>query len=119
MVRLDRRTVPFLAAMLVAWHGMLLSLPHVHDEPGGREDVPRCAASRPGSFAVHLHDGGRTLPPRVCLSCLVGQTAATVSGWQPLPGLRPASPIDFGEPVLHRESIGLRLPLLRAPPSVA
>jgi len=108
-----------LAAVLVAWHGILLSVPHSH----GSKDIPRyavvCTATQAGSSAVHLHPAPELMPSHGCLACLVasahGAPAAETQGTLVLRAL----PVRATRVICRRSDIHRHLPSLRAPPSRA
>jgi hypothetical protein len=74
--------VPFLlaVAMLVAWHGLLLSTPHSHAENAVPQEELVCSASHPSSQESHLHEAGQLLTPHTCLACLAGSNFAAMGG---------------------------------------
>jgi len=104
------------AAVLVVWHGMILSLPHIHADPTVPQEVVSCSASLAGAQTAHLHRTGGYLPAHPCLACLAGSTFAVASSWTPL--------VDAGEAVADRATphrscrttFHAYLPGLRAPP---
>jgi len=109
-----------IAALLVAWHGLILSLPHTHTiDP----DVPRfaghCSAAHPGSHVFHLHPESRRLPPHFCLACLVRSTVAAQAGSEISLGPAPAHSIAAAIPPSVVIDGHTALPNLRAPPSVS
>jgi hypothetical protein len=105
------------ATVLVAWHAILLSVPHTH----GAKDIPRyatvCAAAVAGSTAVHLHPSSVLIPPHACLACLVASAnGATVTHHHGVEAPRRA--VVRSRRIMGRRSdIHLHLPPLRAPPS--
>ncbi len=105
------------AVLLVAWHGLILSLPHTHTE---EPNVPRfdgyCSVAYPGSHQFHIHPEGHQLPPHFCLACLVRSTTATVGGWSFGINLTPAR--DFVQAASRSQGAGTPtvLPQKRAPP---
>ena len=105
------------AVFLVAWHGVILSLPHTHT---GEPNVPRfdghCSVAYPGSHQFHIHPEGQQLPPHFCLACLVRSTVAAETGWAitigPAPALGSAPAIKWVSASATRTA----LPQKRAPP---
>jgi len=65
-------------AMLVAWHGVLLSTPHNHADDVVPQEELACSASHPSSQESHLHDAGQLLTPHPCLACLAGSNFAAM-----------------------------------------
>ena len=118
MRRQIRLPVLLAATVLVTWHGMLLSLPHTHSDPGVPQTEISCTVSQPGSPTLHLHGEGRVLDSHPCLACLAGSTAAIA--WQDVPvaptAAAPAT-IVSARPGC-RFGIHAHLPNLRAPPHV-
>jgi len=104
------------ATLLVAWHGLLIRLPHTHLD----DQVPRyegtCSAARPGSHAFHLHRTPVQLAPHQCLACLVSSTSAAPTGESAVPTPQTAtghaSSLLESPPAIERA----HLPDLRAPP---
>jgi len=107
------------AAVLVAWHGILLSLPHTH----AARDVPHyatvCTAAEPGSSAVHLHPSSSLIQPHGCLACLVASAhGASVPAHNGVMAPRSAV-VRTRRATCRRFDTHLHLPSLRAPPSLA
>lgn len=106
------------AMTLVAWQGILLSIPHHHADSTVPQEEIGCSVSRPLSHENHLHGAGAELTPHPCVACLFGNTEAVetsvVSG----------SPGSLS--IARKSAIGVdcrwqshsRLPLLRGPPSL-
>ncbi|NOZ95759.1 MAG: hypothetical protein GXP47_13625 [Acidobacteria bacterium] len=108
-----------IAAVLVAWHGVLLSLPHTH----GDRNVPRyaevCTATHPGSMAVHLHPAPELIPPHGCLACLVSSAhGASIAAHRGVMAPR-SLPVRTTRIICRRADTYRHLPSLRAPPSKA
>ncbi len=106
------------AVLLVAWHGVLLSLPHTHRaDPGVPAMANVCVVAHPGSHRFHVHPEGRQLPPHGCLACLVRSTVA--AGTSPVFATGPA--VARRAPVaafLQLAAVDATfLPDLRAPPA--
>ena len=104
------------AAMLLAWHGILLSIPHVHADRAVPREELACSASGSSLQIFHLHQSGRLLSPHACLACLAGTTFADAPGTAEIVG----AAID-GSTVAARSSdlrarLYSQLPLLRGPP---
>jgi hypothetical protein len=105
------------AVLLVAWHGLLLSLPHEHHGERLQIDVARCSATAPTSSEVHLHRAVRELPRTFCLACLVASTLAALESSQ-VHLETSVAPAPTLEPVREHHTGGVtRLPQWRAPPS--
>jgi hypothetical protein len=114
----SRTRMAVLAAFLVAWHGMLLSLPHVHTGERLQTDVARCTAATPGSAEFHFHGVLWEFPHHLCLACLVASTFATLaSAWMP-PGQPAAVPAPRIAARWPGSGCPVVLPQLRAPPSL-
>jgi hypothetical protein len=64
------------AATLLAWHGVLLAMPHNHADAAVPQEELVCSASHPLSQTNHLHASGRLLTPHPCLACLASTTTA-------------------------------------------
>ncbi len=116
------RTIAWLvnvATVLVAWHGILLSLPHTHHD----NDVPRyaavCEATRAGSSVVHLHPAPGLIPPHGCLACLVSSVHGTPVSWHESVAFHAAVAIRTVRVNCRRADSYRDLPSLRAPPSMA
>jgi hypothetical protein len=108
--------VLLVAAVLVVWHGMILSLPHIHADPTVPQEAVSCSAALAGAQVVHLHHAGRTLPAHPCLACLAGTTFAVASSWVRLVG---AGETVADRTTPHRScrtTFHAHLPGLRAPP---
>jgi hypothetical protein len=119
MQRMRRKQVRLwvvLATVLVAWHGLLIRLPHTDLD----NQVPRyegtCSVAHPGSHAFHFHPTPAQLGPHQCIACLVSSTTAAPCGGSsvPTPQGVTASALSAptGMPVVKRAY----LPDLRAPP---
>ncbi|MCW8984461.1 MAG: hypothetical protein OQK55_03895 [Thermoanaerobaculales bacterium] len=113
---LVRTTVLFVAAMSLAWHGVLLSTPHNHADNAVPQEELACSASHPTSQTYHLHVSGNSLTPHPCLACVFGSTVAEG------PGITEISDSPAGTSFVTGVSTDLRaryqtqLPLLRGPP---
>jgi hypothetical protein len=111
-----RVTVLLVAAMLLTWHGVLLSTPHNHADNTVPREMLNCSASRPSSQINHLHASGRLLTAHACLACLAGSTVAHA------PGVQKVAVATVNGPSIAAAHPGLRprlhthLPLLRGPP---
>lgn len=103
-------------ALLVAWYGVVFSVPHNHADSAIPQEKLACSASHPTSQTSHLHTSGRPLSPHPCLACLSGSTAANLE-----PGSQVAFAEDSGSPVIL-SVVGsgpdsfTHLPPLRGPP---
>ena len=75
-----RVTVLLMAAILPAWHGLLLSTPHSHADNAVPQEELVCSASHPSSQKLHLHEAGQLLTPHPCLACLAGSNFAAMGG---------------------------------------
>ena len=71
-----RGPVSLVAAVLLAWHGVLLAMPHNHADAAVPQEELVCWASHPLSQTSHLHRSGRLLTPHPCLACLASTTVA-------------------------------------------
>jgi hypothetical protein len=65
------------AALLMTWNGLILSLPHSHVDVDIPQEELACSASHPLSGTFHLHGAGEVLTPHHCLACLVGSNHAS------------------------------------------
>ena len=65
------------AALLMTWHGLILSLPHSHLDVDIPQEELACSASHPLSGTFHLHGAGEVLTPHHCLACLAGSNHAS------------------------------------------
>jgi hypothetical protein len=61
-------------AVLVAWYGVVFSIPHNHADGALPQEELACSASHPTSQTSHLHASGQLLSPHPCLACLAGFT---------------------------------------------
>ena len=104
------------AAMLLTWHGVLISTPHDHADTAVPQEELACSASSPSSQTSHLYGSGRLLAPHPCQACLAGSAPADSFG-----GVG-AETLADGESIVATVSTDLRsrfhahLPLLRGPP---
>jgi hypothetical protein len=111
-----RVTVLLAAAILLAWHGLLLSTPHNHADHAVPQEELACSASHPSSHTNHLHGSGRLLASHLCLACLAGSTVPDA------PAAVTVNPVTDGHTAVVFAAIDLRsrihthLPLLRGPP---
>ena len=77
-VRVSSRVVLVTAAaLLMTWHGVMLSLPHSHVDADIPQEELACSASHPLSGTFHLHSAGEVLTPHHCLACLAGSNHAS------------------------------------------
>ena len=60
------------AALLMTWHGIMLSLPHSHADVDIPQEELACSASHPLSGSFHLHGAGEVLNPHHCLAMTLG-----------------------------------------------
>lgn len=104
------------AALLVAWHGVLLSLPHTHHGDRLEIDVARCSATQPGSSVFHFHGVVRELPHAFCLACLVASTIAALGPADRVPGSSATAALRLDAPYPYEARALTLLPRLRAPP---
>ena len=114
------RRFPWLAGVataLVAWHSVLLILPHTHHDRNIPQYAEACFAARPGSTVVHLHPAPELMPHHGCLACLVSSVHGKPPSRQGSTVPRSAtSPVPV--PVAFHRADGHRcLPPTRAPPS--
>jgi len=105
-----------IAAVLVVWHGVILSLPHTHTDRNVPQEAISCTASQAGSHDVHLHHRGRAMAAHPCLACLAGSTIAEMPCAVPFmqdvaTGTRQQSAWKD-----HRSGTHAQLPDPRAPP---
>jgi hypothetical protein len=105
------------AAVLLAWHGILISMPHDHADASVPQEELACSVSRPSSQTNHLHSSGRLMAPRPCFACLAGSTTADGLGVETA-----AKSSGGGLPVAVassdlRSRFHTHLPLLRGPPA--
>jgi len=111
-----RATVFLVAAMLLTWHGVLGSIPHIHADNAVPQEEIACSASGSSSQTFHLHGSGRLLSPHVCLACLAGTTVADAPGTAEVEG----AAIDRSTVAARSSDLRARLhsqlPLLRGPP---
>jgi hypothetical protein len=112
-----RVRVAAIAALLVAWHGLLLSLPHTHHGERCKIDVARCSATQPGSSAFHLHGVVRELPHALCLACLVASTVAALGPCDHMLGSSVRAALRLDAPYRYEQGAPVPLPRLRAPPT--
>jgi hypothetical protein len=116
-VRLAARVIALLAAaILLAWHGLLLSTPHNHVEHAVPQEELACSASHPSSHNNHLHGSGQLMASHLCLACLAGSTV-----WE-APGVAQVEMAPVGDSMVAAAFLDLRsrlhthIPLLRGPP---
>jgi hypothetical protein len=119
MALMSRRRigVSLVAALLVAWHGALLSLPHVDHGERVKIDVARCSATAADTPEFHLHAVVRELPRSRCLACLVASTFAVVHANSPSPVVLAVVTPRVAGVRWHPAGSPLHLPQLRAPPT--
>ncbi len=105
------------AALLMTWHGLLLSLPHNHADVGIPQEELACSASHPLSGSFHLHGAGEVLAPHHCLACLAGSNHASA----PVTMTLGVVISEFVQPAAAaadcRTHSRFHLPLYRGPPT--
>ena len=111
-----RLTVLLAAAMLLAWHGLLLATPHTHADHAVPQEEIACSASRPSSQNNHLHGSGRLLASHPCLACLAGSTVADAPGSGEVETAPVGDSPVAATPSDLRSRLHAHLPLLRGPP---
>jgi len=104
------------AAILVAWHGILLTLPHNHHEKGVPQYAEICTATHPGSQVVHLHPTPDLIPPHGCLACLVSSVHGTPVSWHQSTESAAGAVALPVRTTCRRSDTHRHLPSLRAPP---
>ncbi len=105
------------AALLMTWHGIMLSLPHSHADTGVPQEELICSASHPLSTTFHLHAEGHALTPHPCLACLAGSNHASTPATMTL-GSMISDHVQVAVAVTDcRSHSRFHLPLLRGPPS--
>ena len=104
------------AAVLVVWHGVILSLPHTHADPNVPQEAISCTASQVGSQDFHLHQRGRAMAAHPCLACLAGSTIAEMP--YAVPFMRDVATGTHLQSAwkIHRSGTHAHLPDPRAPP---
>lgn len=112
-----RATLLLLAAILLTWHGVLISTPHSHADRSVPQEELACSASSPSSQNHHLHDSGRLRAPRPCLACLAGPTSAEVFGVAGLATSAAGKSTSVTVSPDLRSRLQTQLPLLRGPPA--
>lgn len=116
-VKSPARVLVFLAAaMLLAWHGVLLSTPHNHADATVPQEMLACTASHPSSQTNHLHASGRLLAAHACLACLAGSTVAHPPGVDEVAAATVNGPSNAVAHPGPRPQLHAHLPLLRGPP---
>jgi hypothetical protein len=111
-----RTTVLLVAAVLLAWHGVLLATPHNHADTTVPQEVLACSASHSSSQTNHLHGSGRLLSPHPCLACLAGTTVIDTVGISGIGGVVDDQLIVVAASPDLRARFHTRLPPLRGPP---
>lgn len=115
-VRSYPRISLLLVAVLVAWNGMLLSVPHKHADIAVPQEELACSASHPSSKTNHLHDSGRLLSPHLCVACLAGSNVAASPGIATIAAMVPSVAGEAIDLAVGRPHLHTRLPLTRGPP---
>jgi hypothetical protein len=115
---LARTTVLLVAAALLAWHGMLLAIPHNHADHAISQEQLYCSASHPSSDASHLHAKGQHLSPHPCIACLVGSTVVDAAGSDAFEGVADQGAAEVVASSDHRSRYRSHLPPHRGPPSL-
>lgn len=110
-------SVSLAAALLVAWNGMLIAVPHNHVDVAVPQEALDCSASHPSSQTNHLHDSGRLLSPHRCVACLAGSTVAAVPAMAKVDARAPSAIHVVRVPADCRSQIHTHLPLTRGPPA--
>ncbi|HXH28064.1 MAG TPA: hypothetical protein VNL37_03400 [Candidatus Polarisedimenticolia bacterium] len=113
-----RILVPLMIAAL-AWEGVLLTLPHDHEQAGVTRYAADCALSGTASPHHHLHRLPEPLPPHHCLACLAGHvlplSRGRVTSLVPTPAARVAM---AAETLVAARTVAV-LPGRRGPPTSA
>jgi len=105
------------AALLMTWDGLILSLPHSHLDVDISQEELACSASHPLSGTFHLHGAGEVLTPHHCLACLVGSNHASAPVAMKL-GVVISEYVQPAAAVADcRSRFRVHLPVLRAPPT--
>jgi hypothetical protein len=111
-----RTILLFIAATMVAWQGVVLSIPHDHADTSVPQEELLCSASHPSSDANHFHASGRLLSQHPCLACLAGSTNAEAPGIAEIE----ETAVDGSAVVITASDLRSRLrshlPPLRGPP---
>jgi hypothetical protein len=106
-----------MAALLMPWHGLILSLPHSHVDVDIPQEELACSASHPLSGTFHLHGAGEVLTPHHCLACLAGSNHASAPVTMTL-GVVISEYVQPAAVVTDCRSHGrFHLPLSRGPPT--
>jgi hypothetical protein len=116
--KLARNTALFVMASLLAWQGIVLSIPHDHADHGVPQEELLCTASHPLSQTSHLHASGRHLSPHPCIACLAGSTAADIAGAVAIEWAADDVVADVVVALDLRARFRSYLPLHRGPPSL-
>jgi hypothetical protein len=111
-----RTTALLVMAMLLAWQGIVLSIPHNHADSGVPQEQLLCSASNPSSEAVHLHAKGQQLSPHPCIACLAGSTVLDPFGAAEIEGVAANGETSIADAPDHRSRLRTSLPRLRGPP---
>lgn len=106
------------AAILVTWHGVILSVPHRHIDDGVPQEELACSASHSLSQTSHLHGAGIVLAPHSCLACIAGTSSAAAPGFGSLPTATTSISQPPVLPDVCRSQDFSCLPLLRGPPLI-
>jgi hypothetical protein len=114
-----RAPIVLLAATLLTWHGVLLSMPHHHVDNDVPQEEIACSVSGSSSQVFHLHGSGRLLSPHACLACLAGTTVAEAPGVAEVEGAAVGGSTVATTSSDFRARFRSHLPLLRGPPATS
>ena len=109
----------FAAAMLLAWHGVVLSTPHTHADTAISQEELACLASRPLSQTNHLHGSGHSVTHHLCLACLAGTAVADAMRLAEVEEAAVGKSTRMTASSDLRSRLYIQLPFLRGPPATS
>jgi len=112
-----RRIPTLLLVVALAWHGVLLTLPHDHEDAVAPRSEADCGLMGAASIDHHLHQLPETLPARHCLACLAGHAVPLFRGRLVYGALALSSRVAPAVATVRPASTGTVLPAHRGPPA--